>query len=113
MTADIDTAALRAEIDATGFLGFARIHGVAHTLCNAVDAARAERDEYLAHCHDVNGRNDELIDRAEAAEARLTEIRDEYEAWNTEGLGTCQLLYRTNYPDAWIGIGVALYGEMR
>jgi hypothetical protein len=32
---------------------------------------------------------------------RLFELRICVESWETEGLGTCRGLAKTNYPDAW------------
>lgn len=52
----------------------------------------------------------EALARAHAAEARLAHVREEYEAWTTEGLGHIDGIENTNWPDAWAAVGAALRG---
>lgn len=83
---------------------------------NPADTAREENIRLWAEHEPARGTLNSdvayLLGLLDAARARVAEVRDEYEAWNTEGLGTCPELNMTNYPDAWAGVGCALTRDL-
>lgn len=63
----------------------------------------AERDEWVTAAKVYANQRDEHA-------AALARVREEYEAWTTEGLGHIDGIENTNWPDAWAAVGAALRG---